>query len=450
MPWPWIPQGRARSTPDSREAACGKRLLRVGADADLALTLSDSPDPVSGTTPLTYTLSVTNAGPGVAGAVSVTQTLPAGVTFDSAAGSGWTCGESAGVVTCTRPGLAVGAAPNISVQVTPGAAAALLASSASVSAPEADPNPANNSDSETTTVNQALVWLGTRTKTVLADSGRFVINGNVTYTITLTNSGTQAQADNPGHELQDVLPSSLTLVSASATSGTAAADLPGNSVTLGRQPSRAASSVTLTIHATIKPTVALGTTVANQGTVYYDADGNGTNEATTLTDDPGKPGANDPTSFVVVSPPMALYTLPPCRLLDTRDAPGAFGGPALLANADRVFQLFDRCGIPPTARALSVNMTVTQPTTAGNLRLYPAGTPLPNASSINYTAGQTRANNAAVPLNGLGELADLLCPGLGNGALHPGCERLLRVGRLRGDGLGWRTSAACGFAECSV
>jgi hypothetical protein len=105
---------------------------------------------------------------------------------------------------------------------------------------------------------------------------------------------------------------------------------------------------------------------------------------------------------------MDLYTLAPCRLLDTRDADGPFGGPALLANADRVLSLFDRCGIPSTARALSVNLTVTEPTAAGNVSLYPAAGPLPNASSINYTAGQTRANNAVVSLNDLGQLA-LFC-----------------------------------------
>jgi len=102
---------------------------------------------------------------------------------------------------------------------------------------------------------------------------------------------------------------------------------------------------------------------------------------------------------------MDFYTLPPCRLVDTRAAAGTFGGPALVAGADRVFPLFDRCGIPPTARALSVNLAVTQPTAGGNLRLYPAGTPLPLVSSVNYTAGKTRANNAIVALNGLGELA---------------------------------------------
>jgi hypothetical protein len=117
------------------------------------------------------------------------------------------------------------------------------------------------------------------------------------------------------------------------------------------------------------------------------------------------PGADDATSFVVVSPAMAFYTVTPCRLLDTRSADGKFGGPALTAGADRVFPLFGRCGIPSTARALSVNLTVTQSTATGNLRLYPAGTTLPPTSSLNYAVGQTRANNAVVPLNGLGELA---------------------------------------------
>jgi uncharacterized repeat protein (TIGR01451 family) len=280
----------------------------------------------------------------------------------------------------------------------------VLASSASVAAAETDPNPANNSDSATTTVIEAQVWMGTRTKTVLADSGEFVSKADVTYTITLTNAGPAAQGDNPGPEFVDALPSSLTLVSASATSGTVATDLAGNSVSWdGSIPS--GGSVTLTIHATIKATVALGTTIANQGTVHYDADGNGTNDATVLTDDPGVPGADDATSFLVVSPAMAFYTVTPCRLLDTRTVDGTFGGPALTAGTDRVFPLFGRCGIPATARAISVNLTVTQSTAAGNLRLYPAGTTMPLASSLNYGAGQTRASNAVVPLNGLGELA---------------------------------------------
>jgi hypothetical protein len=51
-----------------------------------------------------------------------------------------------------------------------------------------------------------------------------------------------------------------------------------------------------------------------------------------------------------------------------------------------------------------VNIAVTAPSAAGNLRLYPAGTPLPLVSSINYSAGQTRANNAIISLNTAGAL----------------------------------------------
>jgi hypothetical protein len=56
------------------------------------------------------------------------------------------------------------------------------------------------------------------------------------------------------------------------------------------------------------------------------------------------------------------------------------------------------CGIPAEADALAINVTVTQPTAGGHLTIYQAGVALPLASTINYSAAQTRANNAIVPL----------------------------------------------------
>ena len=47
--------------------------------------------------------------------VSVSDTIPAGLTFVSATGTGWACGQAAGVVTCTRATLGVGAAPDITL-----------------------------------------------------------------------------------------------------------------------------------------------------------------------------------------------------------------------------------------------------------------------------------------------------------------------------------------------
>lgn len=123
-------------------------------------------------------------------------------------------------------------------------------------------------------------------------------------------------------------------------------------------------------------------------------------------DDPGQPGANGPTTFQVAPSAGSCFTVTPCRVLDTCNADGTYGGSALVAGADRVFAIFGRCGIPTSAtKAVSVNLAVRGPTAAGNLRLYPALTPLPTTSSINYTAGQTRGNNAIVPLSAPGEMA---------------------------------------------
>lgn len=103
-------------------------------------------------------------------------------------------------------------------------------------------------------------------------------------------------------------------------------------------------------------------------------------------------------AFERASPPAAFYTLAPCRLVDTRLADGPLGGPALVPGAARGFAAAGACGVPPAARALSLNVTVTEPTGAGYLTLYPGGGSPPFVSSINFLAGQTRANNAVVPV----------------------------------------------------
>ena len=99
-----------------------------------------------------------------------------------------------------------------------------------------------------------------------------------------------------------------------------------------------------------------------------------------------------------------FYTVPPCRLVDTRAA----DAPALSGATTRTFAIAGRCQIPASAWAVSVNLTVTQPSQPGNLRVFPAGTPLPLASSLNYAAGQTRGNDMILSLNAAGE-AQVFC-----------------------------------------
>jgi parallel beta-helix repeat protein len=99
-----------------------------------------------------------------------------------------------------------------------------------------------------------------------------------------------------------------------------------------------------------------------------------------------------------------FFTLTPCRLADTRGAAGPAGGPALGANSTRMFPVTGRCLVPPTATSVAVNVTVVGETDTGNLRIYPAGSPLPTASTINFAVGKVRANNAIIPLGVGGQI----------------------------------------------
>jgi Leucine-rich repeat (LRR) protein len=109
------------------------------------------------------------------------------------------------------------------------------------------------------------------------------------------------------------------------------------------------------------------------------------------------------TATFVLPPPTSYYTVEPCRAYDSREA--SLGGPApLAAGTETNVMLAGTCGIPPGASAVSLNVTTTQQTWMGHLRLYPRGAVRPNASTLNYVAMQNRANNAIVPLGPSGEL----------------------------------------------
>lgn len=97
------------------------------------------------------------------------------------------------------------------------------------------------------------------------------------------------------------------------------------------------------------------------------------------------------------TPELDFFTVTPCRLVDTRNPVGPLGGPALAAGAVRNFALTGICGIPGTARALSLNVTVTGATSGGFVRFSPGCQPS-NTSTINFRVGQTRANNAVLAL----------------------------------------------------
>ena len=99
-------------------------------------------------------MSVTNKGPSQATNVTVTDTLPGGITFVAAAGDGWNCSEVAKTVTCTRGSLdAAETSPDVTISVAVDfSTSGELENTASVSASEKDDKQVDNSQTISTTV----------------------------------------------------------------------------------------------------------------------------------------------------------------------------------------------------------------------------------------------------------------------------------------------------------
>lgn len=152
-------------------------------NSDLALAKSAQPNPINVGQNLTYTLTAINNGPDTATGATVTDTLPAGVTFVSATPSQGTCSEASGTVTCNLGDLANGANATVTIVVTTTASGA-IANTASVSGNEDDPDTANNTASTVTDVQANPHIALDKQKPVIANGG-----GPVTYTYLVTNPG---------------------------------------------------------------------------------------------------------------------------------------------------------------------------------------------------------------------------------------------------------------------
>ena len=185
----------------------------VESSDDLVIVKTDNPDPVRAGETLTYTLAVSNLGPSAATDVVVTDTLPAGVTFVSATGTDWTCSEAGGVVTCTLPTLAVGAAPDITIVVTAPTTGGTITNSANVTSSTGDSDPSNNTDDEPTTV-ELYTDL---TINITANPSPVHVYGQLVYTMSVANLGPY---DADYITVTQTLPPEVTFVSVSDAIGT--------------------------------------------------------------------------------------------------------------------------------------------------------------------------------------------------------------------------------------
>lgn len=98
--------------------------------------------------------------------------------------------------------------------------------------------------------------------------------------------------------------------------------------------------------------------------------------------------------------PLQLYSVTPCRAVDTRWQPaGTNRAPSLVNMGTRNFQITGLCTLPSTAKAAVLNVTIADPTHSGYLIVYPYNTARPLVSNINWAVGEyALANGAITPL----------------------------------------------------
>jgi uncharacterized repeat protein (TIGR01451 family) len=247
----------------------------------LALAKSHTGSFVAGQTG-TYTLVVSNAGNGpTSGKITVTDTLPVGLSFNAATGNGWNCSGSATIATCTSPAAVAAHAAGNPIALTVNVATnapATLTNSANASGGGAPNAPVAT---DITAILHSILAIA---KT---HAGAFLVGSRGTYTIALRNTGTAATSGIV--TAIDTLPPGLTFNAASGTGWTCAGS--GQSATCTSTTSIAAGGTGSPIAITVNVTGAPGS-VTNSATT------SGGGAATSAT-------ASDPTT-ITGAPSLAL------------------------------------------------------------------------------------------------------------------------------------------------
>ena len=222
----------------------------VVAAADLALDKTHPGGPVTAGLPTSFTISVTNQGPSDAiGPLSVTDTLPAGLSYLSASAP-WTCAPGSGAqVTCTlTDGLIAGAtAPDLLVEVLVAANADLgiLTNSATVSGVTTDPVEANDTDTADVTVRQEADL-----SVVKSHTGPVRVGERLTFTLDVANAGPSEARD---VVVADALPKGLVFVSASGTGWTCGPMAAGVTCSLAGRLAPLTAAAPITVVTTVTP-----------------------------------------------------------------------------------------------------------------------------------------------------------------------------------------------------
>jgi len=197
------------TNPDG-QSVVGTGCINVTVPADLSITKTDGRASTGAGSPVTYTITVGNAGPGGANGATVTDNFPAslsGVTWSCVASAGSSCGAASGSgnINTTVNLLAGGTATFMATGLLNINATGTLSNTANVAPPAGTPdnNLANNTSTDTDTIIPAADLSITK-----SDGQTTVSPGQgVTYTIVATNTGPTAVT---GAMVSDTVPSALT------------------------------------------------------------------------------------------------------------------------------------------------------------------------------------------------------------------------------------------------
>ncbi|MCC7370482.1 MAG: DUF11 domain-containing protein [Chloroflexi bacterium] len=236
--------------------------------ADLLISKTPQSSTVTVGQDVTYVLSVTNAGPDQATAVTVVDTLPASLNFVSATPSNAAVCAFTTVITCALGMVAVDETVTI-ILVTTANASGTIANSAAVSGADFDPLVTNNG-ATAGIVASASADLSI-TKTAAPDP--VILGSQVTYTLTVNNAGPSIATN---VNVTDPLPEGMSLQSATPSVGGSCA---GTTTVTCNFPSIANAG---TAAVTIVATATTGGTKVNTATVSSDTpDPNAGNNAAT-------------------------------------------------------------------------------------------------------------------------------------------------------------------------
>jgi uncharacterized repeat protein (TIGR01451 family) len=359
---------------------------------DLTITKTHSGNFTQGQIGATYTLVVSNIGGApTSGTVTVNDTLPTGFTATGFAGSGWTCTLSP--LSCQRADAlgSAGSYPSITLAVNVASDAPSSATNTATVSGGGDVTSGNNTANDLTVINPAALALRfipvtpcriMDTRTGSGFSGAFgppFMSGNTTRTVPVPLSSCG-------------IPSTAKAYSLNATV------MPQGTLDfLTLWPTGAAQPFVSTLNALD------GQITANAAIVPGGTGGSinafVTNDTDLILDINGY--------FLDTTDPRALqfYPVTPCRVVDTRNPAGIFGGPILIGGTTRSFPIASSdCGIPATAQAFAFNATVVPSGSLGFLTLWPTGVAQPVVSTLNALDGQITANMAIVPAGTAGAI----------------------------------------------